>query len=214
MLSLMMKDIYLLKRTLAFSVLYLIIMLFAFSGMDNTVNFFAIIFVAITYMLMMSSCAMDDKSKADVMLNSLPLSRSAIVCAKYLMVLVYMLFAFAIYIVAAWVIGRLNLMPNLYHMNMEGIALAFFTSSFMTGIYLPLYFKFGYIKSRIWNFLLLFGIIFGIGTLKINIGEMNSAAPQGTQSFPSVDMTLYGAALAVLAISYVISLKIYRNREF
>lgn len=212
MLSLMMKDIYLLKRTLAFSVLYLIIMLFAFSGMDNASSVFVASVVAVIYMLMMSSCAMDDKSKADVMLNSLPLSRSTIVGAKYLMVLIYVLFAIAIYIVTAWVIGLLNVIPNMNRVNMEGFAEAFFASLFMPSIYLPFYFKFGYIKSRIWNFVLLFIMLIGISASDAAVGIKISSF-QGTSSL-SDDMAIMGAALAILAISYAISLKIYRNREF
>lgn len=45
--------------------------------------------VAISYMLVLSANANDEKNKSEIILNSLPISRSKIVFAKYLAVAVY-----------------------------------------------------------------------------------------------------------------------------
>lgn len=219
MLSLMLKDILLLKKTIAFSALYLVFMLFVFASLDNAASVFVICMVAITYMLTVSGCALDDKNKADVILNSLPLSRSVIVGARYLMVFVYVIFAVIIYILATRVVGMMHLIPSLHPVSLEEVLGAFLSISFLASIYLPLYFKFGYIKSKIYHFILFFGMFFGISLVASGIASGNPtllgiAAFLSRQSEGVIGAMIAGTALALLAVSYGISLRIYRNREF
>ena len=219
MLSLMIKDIYLLKRTMAFSVLYLVFMLFVFSSLDNAAGVFTFCMVAIIHMLMVSSCALDEKNKSDVILNSLPLSRQVIVGARYLMVIIYMLFAVAVYGLGTWVIGMLNMIPDLYYITLDGLIGAFLASSVITSIYLPFYFRLGYIKSRIYYFILFFGLFFGINLLVSKVITENTVLSRmgsflAEQNDTVVGIITAGAAIAILAISYGISLRINKKREF
>jgi len=219
MLSLMLKDILLLKKTIVFSALYLVVMLFVFASLDNAASVFIICTVAITYVLTVSGCALDDKNKTDVILNSLPLSRSVVVGARYLMVLVYVMFGVVVYTLATWIVGMLNLIPNLYPVNLEEFLGAFLSISLLASIYLPLYFKFGYIKSKIYHFILFFGMFFGISFLASGITSGNPtllriAAFLSELSDGVIGTMIAGTALVMLAVSYGISLRIYRNREF
>lgn len=219
MLSLMLKDMYLLRKTMAFSAFYLILMLFVFSKLDNSIAVFTSCTVAITYLLMVSGCALDDKNKSDVILNSLPLSRYAIVGEKYLMVIIYVLLGAAVYSIGAWAVGLLNLLPNVFNLTLEGLLAAFLAVSFLASIYLPIYFKFGYIKSRIYHFILFFGLFFGINLLVSIVPEDSPFVSRllvflARLNGAAAVIILTGATLAILAVSYGISLKIYKNREF
>lgn len=221
MLSLMIKDILLLKKTITFSVLYTIFMIFVFSNLDNAAGVFSFCTVAITHILMMSGCALDEKNKSDVILNSLPLNRSVIVGARYLMVIIYMLFTVAIYILTTWAIGLLNLVPNLYNISLEGFTGAVFASSLLNSIYLPIYFKFGYIKSKIYHFILFFGMFFGINFVATSlVRNTDNPVLQRIEvlfenlSDSMIGIIIAGAAFTLMAISYGISLKIYKKREF
>jgi len=219
MLSLILKDIYLLRKTMAFSVFYMFVMLFVFSRLDNPAAVFTSCMVAIIYLMIVTGCALDEKNKSDVIFNSLPLSRSVIVGEKYLMVIVYVLFGAAVYGIVTRVIGLLGLIPNLSFLTLEGLLAAFIVVSFLASIYLPVYFKFGYIRSKIYYFILFFGMFFGISLL-ISVISSDSQNAGSLLSFLAVQngavigIILTGAALAMLAASFGISLKIYKNREF
>ncbi|NLU32664.1 MAG: hypothetical protein GXX04_08600 [Clostridiaceae bacterium] len=96
---------------------------------------------------------------------------------------------------------------------------AFAAAALLASIYLPVYFKFGYIKSKIYNFILFFGLFFGINLLVSIVPEDSSIAGSVSLFFARlsgamVGIILTGAALAIMAVSYGISLKIYKNREF
>lgn len=216
MLSLMRKDIYLLWKSIAFCMLYLVFMLLVFSGLDDATTVFTLCVFAIVHMLVMTGCALDDRNKSDIILNSMPLSRPAIVGARYLMFLVYAVFAAAFYIIAAWIAGNLNLISNVYNPGIEGILIALLVSSVSTGIYLPVYFKVGYIKSRIYSFLMFFVFFFIIGFFlpSSDLGGAELVNPRTLVSSSYARVTAACVSIAVLAASYGLSLKIYRNKEF
>lgn len=91
MLNLILKDILLQKKTLAFVGLYIVIFMFAFQSIGT--GAFSAIVIAVTYQMVGAVSNYEDKANSDIVMNSLPLTRKAIVFSKYLSILIYSLIA-------------------------------------------------------------------------------------------------------------------------
>lgn len=105
--------------------------------------------------------------------------------------------------------------------SLEGITTSLFLVSLMTSVYLPIIFKFGYLKAKMFNmmmFLLFFFIPMGIVTLYKNSEPDSSIknALNGMATWSQWQIALLIAAISLLMmyVSYYISVKIYNNREF
>jgi len=90
----------------------------------------------------------------------------------------------------------------------------------MTGIYFPVYFKVGYMKSRILNLILFFSIFTGISYLAQYIQQndnniLNKLLMNFSISQRNIVITAILLALVIVfqLISYGISVKIYNGRE-
>jgi len=99
--------------------------------------------VAATYMLLGNACAYDDKSKADVVLNSLPLNRARIVAARYLSVYLFMAIGVVYYLLVNGVIMLARLPVKVHPLSGEDLLGAAFAVTLMNSIYLPTFFKWG-----------------------------------------------------------------------
>jgi len=177
--------------------------------------------VAVVYILLLNSFAYEDKNKSEIMLNSLPISRSDIVLAKYLSILVYMGLATVSYISSNLIVKALGISVNIVQLSLEGMTAAFLAVALMTSIYLPIFFKFGYIKARLFNLLIFLLFFFG-PPLLVNVYNnpkyQNSILSfiEGLATWKDwqIAAILFGFSLLILAISYWISINIYKNREF
>lgn len=219
MRSLILKDFLLLKKTILISILYVILMSIGFPNAGT--QLLTICMVGITYMLVTTACATDDKNKADIILNSLPLSRKNIVTARYISVYLFAAIGLVVYIAVQLLAGIIPIPFRLAPVSLQMMAGAFFAVTLMNALYIPVFFKLGYMKSRIFNFILFFAIFFSIVPLmeliKSNMDRdwVRKAADfliqmSDAQAFGFI--TLITAA--VIFVSYMISLHFYRSREF
>jgi ABC-2 type transport system permease protein len=171
MTNLIIKDLLLQKRTALISIIYIPLMLLFFHSTGETGPLagpavFAAAMVAVTYMLVGNACAYEDKSKADMVLNSMPVNRAQIVAARYLSIYVFMGIGIVYYLVIMWAIQLACLPVEVYPLSVEGLLGAAFAVTLMNSIYLPVFFKWGYIKSRMVSFIMFFVFFFG-GTLLV-----------------------------------------------
>jgi ABC-type transport system involved in multi-copper enzyme maturation permease subunit len=218
MLNLIIKDILVQKKSILFALFYCFILVFAFQSLEQAGPIAAT--VAVVYILIINSFAYEEKNKSEVMLNSLPISRRDIVLAKYLSIFVYMGLSILTYMCATLIIKALIPM-KITTLSWKGISAAFLSVGLMTSVYLPITFKFGYIKAKLFN-LVVFLLFFFSPTILINIYNN----PKYHQSINNFFKTLLswsdwqiaalpaGLSLLLLFISYSISLHIYKNREF
>lgn len=215
MLALILKDIALQKKYIALSLVYVLIFLLAFQNSD--VSSLTISLIIVAYTLVNTSAAMEDKSKADILLNSLPISRRKLVLEKYLNVLVYMVIASIYYLIVTTVINILNLPINISPIKLNTLLFSIFSVILMINIYFPVLFKYGYLKSRIVSFIMFFGIIFSSSSLfkyienNINI-KFNTIFESLSESY--IMALFIGLTLIITFFSYMLSVKIYTNREF
>lgn len=219
MLILILKDLLIQKKTLLFSFLYVVFFMFAFQKMG--VTGFTVGIVAVTYQLINIACAYDDQAKAGIMLNSLPIKRSKIVLAKYLSVFVFFVIGIVVYLAVKFIIKLVGLPLNFVPITLEGVIGALFAVAVLNGIHFPFFFKLGYIKSKVINFITFFAVFFGsmvIGDFfrgRQKPVELNNLIEViKNQSDFRLAVYLIGIILVMLLISYVLALRFYQNREF
>ncbi len=219
MYNLIIKDILIQKKQVAFSIAYMAFILVAFQGMGEAMLPMGL--VALTYMLSMTSCGYEEKNKSDIMLNSLPIKRTNIVAAKYLSVFVYFAMGMIAYVLFTKVIIMIQVPLKTYPITLEAFIGGFVAVSLMTGIWLPIYFKFGYMKLRVLNFVLFFLFFFGTSYLtKFFKEKQNSQWVQDIINFlnsqGNIRIALIIATMVIifLIISYGLSVRFYSKREF
>jgi len=219
MFNLILKDMLIQKRNFLFGIVYLLIMVLAFQQIGSSM--FVASVIPLSFIMVQSACAYDDKNKSDVLLNSLPLNRSTIVIARYISTFVFAAISIVYYILISGIAKVLELPFKIYPVSLEGIIGALFASVLVSGIYFPIFFKVGYIKSKIVNFVLFFGIFFGGGMLLPElIKNKNNPFIQGILQFLSkqsdmqIATGIFCIMILLLVISCMFSLHYYKKREF
>ena len=229
MFNLVRKDLLLLKRSLWLASIYVLFALFVFRTMPGGALSAAT--VGTTYMLMVQAITQEDLNKSEIMLNSLPLSRQDIVLAKYLSVFLYATFVILCYLLVQGVVSVIGISIPINRISLEGISRALASMAVLISIYFPIYFKFGYLRSRMVGMILFLACLFflpmavdltvhGLGgmsnlTLRNIIAIMqefgNWLQTQADWQIASYLLTL---ALALMAASVRLSLRFYTRREF
>lgn len=219
MYNLVVKDILVQKKQLIFAFVYILLIMVAFQSMGEAM--FSAGVIAFTHMLLLTSCAYEEKNKTDVMLNSLPLKKSTIVLAKYLSVFVYFVMGTVAYIVLTYLVNIFEIPLKIYPLTLESFVGGLAGVSLLSGVYLSIFFKMGYLKSKIINLILFFGFFFGISYL---IGALkdyqDSALWKNINDFLQYKGDNFIATIIIalvflfLFISYCVALRFYKNREF
>lgn len=218
MLNLVYKDLLMMKKQLLFGWIYILVIIVSFQSIGEAM--FATGVVAFTYMLALTACAYEDKNKADVLLNCLPVKRNRIVLAKYLSTLIFFALGMLFYTVTSAIIEMAGVPLKTYSISWEGFVGALVAICILQGVYYPVFFKVGYIKSKIVNLIVFFSVFFGFSYLAREIQEsglqgwmqqINVYAQQHT-SFSVAMATV--CVLLLLLVSYTISVIFYNRREF
>lgn len=219
MIYLILKDILIQKKIVLLSFLYIIFFAIMMQGAGPMI--YPTSLTALAYMLVITSCAYDEKNKADILLNSLPLKRTRIVLAKYLAIFVYIGLGTVAYLVTTTLLALLSLPIRIEPISWEGLAGAFVAIGLINSIYFPFFFKFGYLKSRVLNFILFFTFYFGLTSAVelLYIQQVPSWA-LGLKAFlqsltdDQLMGLILGMVLMLLTASLGLSIKFYQNREF
>lgn len=219
MFNLVIKDILVQKKSILFALGYCFFLVFAFQSLEQAGPIAANI--AVVYILLINSFGYEDKNKSDIMLNSLPISRRDIVLAKYLSIFVYMGLAILAYMGSSLLVKALRIPIDVVLLSLEGVTTAFLIVALMSSIYLPIIFKFGYIKAKLFN-LVMFLFFFFVPTIIVNLynnPRYHHYFVNFFQEFASwknwqIALLLIAFSLLILSISYSISVSIYKKREF
>jgi ABC-type transport system involved in multi-copper enzyme maturation permease subunit len=218
-LSLLYKELLLIRRQLLLGLAFILLFIFAFQSLEEKMFIAAVMPVA--YLLAMTSCACEEKNRGDILLNSLPLSRKAVVLAKYITLVLLFLVASLFYYILYLAINAAGISLRAYPITIEGLLIAFLAVAFMNSVYFPFYFKLGYIKSRMLFFVVFLAAFAGIAAIS-NYLAAHQGEPWVRQMLnffaalpqPAAIVLLVGFSLLILLISYGISLYFYTRREF
>lgn len=228
MLSLILKDILVQKKTFLFMIFYSSFIIIMFNGLNNPTfreTTYIMGSVGIAYLHIMSANGFDDKSKSDIILNSLPVQRKYIVLAKYLSVCVFVAVGLSITGLTGAIIKAV-INSGGWHFSVRFINGADFLIAFagiglMFSIYYPIYFRFGANYARVLNLVLFMTIFFGpaslIGIIKGKEKPdliQNLIAPFHSMSGWAIGGSVAIVVLAIMAASLAVSVKVYNNKEF
>ncbi|MEW5784197.1 MAG: ABC-2 transporter permease [Bacillota bacterium] len=226
MFSIVLQDLLVMRKSILLSGIYIAVMLLIFQniatpGLLAGTAIFTAAMIAVTYMLIGNACAYADKSKVDVVFNSMPVNRIEIVAARYLSVYMFFIIGIVYYLIVTGLINLAQLPVQVYPLSWEGMIGAFFAVTLMNSVYLPVFFKWGYVNSRMINFILFFVFFFGGNILAEAIYKNREYAPvkqlQGFIANQSETLLRAGFILLILVILFVsilISARIYINKEF
>lgn len=221
MYSLVLKDILIQKKMLRFLVLYSIFVLVAFNNEVFAGVTYVMGAVAGAYMLLQGACAYEAKGNSEMVLNSFPLRREDIVRSRYISVFVFTLLSLAIIGLLGAVMKLCGLPFPPRYINWFDLVVVLISMIIMASIYLPLFFRYGYIQSRVFN-IIMFMLIFFAPSLLLEYYHKhceNAVLQQFTIFVQNSPAWLLGLAIGILFIlifyaSYRFSVFLYRHREF
>jgi ABC-type transport system involved in multi-copper enzyme maturation permease subunit len=219
--SLILKDILLQKKAVLFTIGYSLFILIAFQNPVFSEAAYIMGAVASGYMFILGACAYDEKNKSDIVLNSLPVKRAAIVRAKYAGVLVFTAIALLIIGLMGAVMKGIGLPVPQRYIGWPDMAGAFASLGLLASLYYPFAFRFGYIKSRMFNLVLFMLVFFSPAVLSEYLKKQYSRenleqAVVRLVALPDwlVGLGLVLAVLALLQVSLLLSIRFYKQREF
>ncbi|WP_053956427.1 ABC-2 transporter permease [Inediibacterium massiliense] len=223
MYNLFVKDFYLIKKRVKFIIFYGFIMFFIFNAQGNHDHSMAYTagICMVGYTMMMYTTAYDDKNNSEVLLNSLPISRSNIVLSRYLSIFIFAGVGVLSMMIAGFILKSFHLLHVSKMIEFEDLFGAIFALCFISFLYLPIYFKYGYIKAKMFN-LILFAIAFGvpmlIGTL-LKETQKPLWIDKGIQFLSNqtdfvVGLFFIMVIITLGIISFAFSIMIYKRREF
>jgi ABC-2 type transport system permease protein len=209
MFNLVLKDLLIQKKSLILSLIYGVLFTVTFKNISST-----ICPLVIVYMLLMSACAYDDKSKSDIMLNSLPIRRKNIVLAKYLSIFVYLIIGVGISAAVTIVLKTTGVSINMALFDSKNLIMCIISVMILSAVYFPINFKFGYVISKY------IGIIFFvlIFTLSLVLNIKNNEIIKLMDNFNNQALWMQASATTCIMLiiwigSIISSIKIYENKD-
>lgn len=218
MKGMLIKDFMLLKNQKQFFVVILVFAFMFFGMYDDTTFAFTYIVVLCT-LFTISTISYDEYDNGMSYLFTLPISRKGYVKEKY----VFGIISICIALVTATVLDIVFKMVKNQKYGTQELLIQLCTSlmvaMLMLAFSLPIQLKFGAEKSRI-ALLAVFGCIAAVGFVVIKLGEsMNldmGAIVEKVDGLSSQLLITGGiaAGILLLAVSYLISLKILMKKQF
>jgi len=208
MIGLLLKDLLCLKKVGAKMgiVLGIYIVIFVASG---NIGFLGAIIILILTMLSMNTFAYDELAKWDYYALSLPVTKRQIVLSKYLLVVFFDFSSIIIVLLIYLVKNLINIETILSLCAMSASAII------MAAVFLPLLYKLGTQKARIWMILIILLPTAGLMLLaKFKI--VGTAGSLAVISDSTIELLIYLAvpvALLLLVGSYFLSCKIFEKKE-
>lgn len=212
-LSLILKDLVIMKNNLLFTALIIVgipLLFLTMAPMGTGLAAFSMTYILALYMTVQSLAYYESKyRKADTVLNAAPYSRQAIVISRYI-------FSFLIYIVSLLVYVILSLaIPYLETLTIAEALIALFIGSLMMGVLQPLTYRFGIEKTRYINMVVMVGVGVGFPYLikavaggNVNFDFLNSISPV------LISILTLLLSISILVVSAIISIEVYKKKEF
>ena len=210
MLGLIKKDFLLIKANLkSMIIIFVIYIMLAFQGTFDV----TFIIPLIGIMLFISTFSYDDFNNWNSYAVTLPDGRKNVVRAKYIASIILTIILVAV----ALVIGMGINYTKTNSINLDEIISSLMgtmlSSVIIISLLYPIVFKFGATNGRIILFAVVFGIA-GIGALISNFIDMTPVINMINELDNYALIAIPIISIILLGISYLISNKIYKNKEF
>lgn len=202
MKGLLLKDFYNVKNLILYYALVAAVFAVV-SVVSSNIYFFCGFMIFISVGLVSSTISYDAQDKWDRYALSSGVSRRTAVLSKYVFTVVTILCSLALGLILALALGYRQAVDFL------PVAAYSFAGVLSVGIVLPCFFRFGVEKARvIYMIVIVFTVALMVGGISL-FERLNFAAQA-----PWMLVLLAVLSVAILAISYFVSLRIYRNKEF
>lgn len=205
MLGLIVKDLLCLKKSAFKLIIILGLYIVIFSSADNII-FLCTMIIMISTTLILNTFAYDELSKWDYYALSLPVTKKQIVLTKYLLTALFDFFGFSIALLLYLIKRQFNVetIASVYALSASGLVLA--------SVLLPLLYKLGTQKARIWLIM-----IFLLPTAAIVVlGKFGFNPTTSTPSTGIIEIIVWislPAALLIYTGSYYLSCHFFENKE-
>lgn len=202
MKGLLLKDFYNVKNLILYYALVAAVFAVV-SVVSSNIYFFCGFMIFISVGLVSSTISYDAQDKWDRYALSSGVSRRTAVLSKYVFTVVTILCSLALGLILALALGYRQVVDFL------PVVAYSFAGVLSVGIVLPCFFRFGVEKARvIYMIVIVFTVALMVGGISL-FERLNFAAQA-----PWMLVLLAVLSVAILAISYFVSLRIYRNKEF
>jgi ABC-2 type transport system permease protein len=216
MLGLVLKDFLIQKKYVATAVtLYPLVAIISFSNIQNSILAFGT--MVIPYILILGAFYADEKSKADVFINSLPVSKSDVVQARYITLVICIVIGVLIMPVYIKLADTFNLFDSSGMINIQKAIMAASFAAIIYSLEIPLFFKYSMNKMRIISFIVIFVCVALLGAIGGMLNEPEVVAFINTMmTLPSIytNFIMLLITALIFLISLNISIKFYGNKEF
>lgn len=207
MFGLIVKDLLCLKKSAFRLIVILGLYIVIFSSADNII-FLCSMIILISTTLILNTFAYDEASKWDYYALSLPVTKKQIVLTKYLLTGLFDIIGFSIALLLYLIKRQINTE------NVLSVCVLTAAALLMSSILLPLLYKIGTQKARIW-LIMIFLIPVAVVALMSTMG-INLLSAMATVSDSVVELLLYlslPAAILIFIGSYFLSCRIFKNKE-
>lgn len=212
MKSLLLKDLYSFKgygKIIVFVLLFFTVMAFVNDNISYMTGMVSGSVIFMFAMLAIATFTYDQQAKWDTYCQALPVSRTQMVRAKYVLGALFIGTGSLVTIVFSVVLSLLRVNSVNWSLILEGNVMVTFIALLVLAILFPLIYKFGVEKARVMIFAVLLipaGVVLLLGELGVTIPD---APPTAT-----IWLLLLVLTLGVMAISYKSSVRIYSQKDF
>lgn len=222
MIDLVLKDIIIQKKTLVFAFFYTAFVSICFNSMGpNGLALYVVAPIITTYLFISNAVNYDEKNKSEIILNSLPIKRDEIVISKYISIFVFVVIGIIYSILVGFICKGTGFSPFYNSISLLDCVLVLVSVSIFGSIFFPLYFRFGATKMKLFNLLLcMLLILIPLTVINYAIKYPNNILVKNanylinnTSSLPQNFLVLI-ICLIILSVSFMISLWVYKNKEF
>jgi len=179
--------------------------------------------IVVSYVMLMTAVSFDEKNNTDIIFISLPINRKKIILEKYLLIFVTAFFGLSIMGLLGATIKISGIIEVTRFVNINDLLFSLTSVLLLSSVYFPLYLKLGYKYSRIINivfFMFLFFMPSWItGYIVHNVDKKGPLAQQIIETVAAIPTTIIGSTLLLITLvlalfSYIISVRVYMNKEF
>ena len=218
MLNLIYKDIMLVKKEnlllLAYAVFIGVI------GMVMPYNpgvLYSLAVFMMAYFAMLYNIGYDDRNNGYVIISSLPVTRASIVISKYLFLTAYTTFAWAVVSIATNILPAFGIHAAVRTGNVSDLIVSLSAVILFSSIYYPIYFKFGYVKMKMFSTVMYYIILISPSFIPKYLKAQQGTSFMRYLSSPSsclkFEMYIFVAAIVFLIISVFLSINVYEKRD-
>jgi ABC-2 type transport system permease protein len=223
MFNLLIKDIIVQKKTFWYLLFYIPVLLLVLSSTTMAADIATALYATCTcfigYLLIAGACSYDEQNRSEVFLDSLPIRRKDIVLSKYLSIFVYAVIGLAAGIVIVMINNIFGLGEIVRYPAGKDLLGALCGIVIIGATYYPLYFKFGSIKTRLLNVIVILAIFLIPAGLMWLVEKYSQGAAYNmlTRVLSSPDwlqVVVSGVVfLMIFMVSLAGSLRIYENKD-